>query len=159
LDSEFLALAVVFIVLGGAGIVLFSGPLTPAGDSCYCPIPSPEPGAAQGTSSIFLALGIMFLPMGLMKGGLPAFRKGGVPAALTLPSGRTVTPIKISSGGAFVFGLVLLLVGADVVLVPGYLVLKNVYYELAGALLVAAGALSMYWGQRNPEGKGAAQKS
>ncbi|MBI3840675.1 MAG: hypothetical protein HY297_01765, partial [Thaumarchaeota archaeon] len=71
MDNEFLALSGVFMILGIAGIVLFNGPLTPAGDSCYCLIPSPEPAAAQGTSSILLALGVMFFPMGLMKGGLP----------------------------------------------------------------------------------------
>jgi hypothetical protein len=152
LDSEFLALSFVFIVLGIAGIVLFNGPETPAGDSCYCIIPSPEPGAAQGTSSILLALGILFFPMGLMKGGLPSFRKG--PVAQPAPSmvgGKQVAPLQILSEGYFVFGLIVLLVGFDAVFVPGYLVYKNFWFELAGAFLTAAGAISMLWGVRKPK--------
>jgi len=161
LDNEFLALSVVFMLLGLTGIVLFSSlfyngsffPVpTPSGDGCYCVISSPEPSAAQGTSSILVALGVMFFPMGLMKGGLPTFGKApGAPAAVKLPTGRVVTPIQIGSGRYFVFGLAVLLVGVDAVLVPGYLVYKNTYIELAGAMLTAAGAISMAWGLRKPK--------
>jgi len=159
LDDEFLALSVVFMFLGLVGIVLFSSlfsqyqsfspVMTPAGDGCYCLISSPEPGAAQGTSSIILVLGVMFFPMGLMKGGLPSLRgRTTVPGPTALPSGRVVTPIQIASGGLFTFGLILLLVGVDIVLVPGYLLYKNMYYELSGALLAAAGAIAAAWGLR-----------
>lgn len=152
LDSEFLALSGVFILLGIAGIVLFAGPLTPSGDSCYCIIPSPEPEAAQGTASIFLALGVMFLPMGLMKGGFPSLGRGPQGTApVKLPSGRVVTPLQVLSGNYFALGIVLLLVGLDAVLVPGYLVFKNQWYELAGVLLTAAGGLAMAWGLRKPK--------
>jgi hypothetical protein len=161
MDKEFLALSVVFMLLGLTGIVLFSSlfyngsifpVMTPSGDGCYCVISSPEPSAAQGTSSILIALGVMFFPMGLMKGGLPSFgRVPGAPAPMKLPSGRVVTPIQIGSGRYFVFGLVVLLVGVDAVLVPGYLVYKNVYIELAGAMLTAAGVISMAWGLRKPK--------
>ncbi len=152
MDSEFLALSFVFIFLGVAGIVLFSGPLTPSGDSCYCIISTPEPGAAQGTSSIFLALGAMFFPMALMKGGAPSFRRvPGVKVPIQLPGGRVVTPVLIVSGNFFVVGILLLLVGIDAVLVPAYLVFKNVWYELAGALLTAAGALATAWGLKKPK--------
>lgn len=152
MDTEFLALSFVFILLGVTGIVLFAGPLTPAGDSCYCIIPSPEPGAAQGTASIFLALGVLFFPMGLMKGGLPSFGKGpGGSPEVKLPSGRVITPVKFMSSGYFAFGVVLLLVGLDAVLIPGYLVFKNQWYELAGVLLTAAGGLAMAWGLRRPK--------
>lgn len=161
MDKEFLALSIVFMILGLAGIVFFSslfynGSIFPVmnsvGDACYCLISSPEPGAAQGTSSIILALGVMFFPMGLMKGGLPSFRK--VPSVLgpvKLPSGRVVSPVQLASGNYFVLGLVLLLIGVDAVLVPAYLVFHNVYFELAGALLTAAGAISMLWGLRKPK--------
>lgn len=152
MDSEFLALAIVFMLLGGAGIVLFNGPLTPTGDSCYCLIPSPEPGAAQGTSSIFLALGIMFFPMGLMKGGLPTWRKNPPPAEIRLPSGKVLVPPRLASGGLFTFGLVVLLLGADAVLIPGYLIFNNSYYVIAGALLMAAGGISVLWGLRGSSG-------
>ena len=161
MDKEFLALSVVFMLLGITGIVMFGSlfyngsifpVMTSTGDSCYCIISSPEPSAAQGTSSIILAIGAMFFPMGLMKGGLPTFGKApGAGAPVTLPSGRVVSPIQIGSGRYFAFGLAVLLIGADLVLVPGYLVYKNVYVELAGAMLTAAGAISMVWGLRKPK--------
>ncbi|MDE1852967.1 MAG: hypothetical protein KGI38_04365 [Thaumarchaeota archaeon] len=162
MDKEFLALSVVFILLGIVGIFLFSSfippyysvfpIMTPAGDGCYCLISSPEPGAAQSTSSIILALGVLFFPMGLMKGGLPSFnRMPSAPKPVQLPSGRVVTPIQIGSGGYFSFGLIVLLIGVDAVLVPGYLIFRNPYFELAGALLTAAGAISMLWGLRKPK--------
>ena len=150
MDDEFLALSLVFILLGVAGIVLFNGPLTASGDSCYCIIPSPEPGAAQGTSSILLVLGVMFFPMGLMKGGLPSFKRGAPTSpTITTPSGKVLTPLQISSGSLFAFGLVVLLVGVDAVLVPGYLTYRNIYYEVGGILLTAAGVISMLWGIRS----------
>ena len=161
MDKEFLALSIVFMLLGLTGIVLFSSlfsygsifpVMTPSMDGCYCVISSPEPSAAQGTSSILVALGVMFFPMGLMKGGLPTFgRAPGAPAPVKLPSGKVVTPIQIGSGRYFVFGLVVLLIGVDAVLVPGYLVYKNAYIELAGAMLTAAGAISLAWGLRKSE--------
>jgi len=161
LDKEFLALSVSFMLMGITGIVLFSSlfyngsifpVMTPSGDSCYCVISSPEPAAAQGTSSIILALGIMFFPMGLMKGGLPSLGKmPTTPAPVKLPSGRVVTPVQLLSGRYFAFGLVVLLIGLDAVLVPGYFVYKNAYIELAGAMLTAAGAIAMAWGLRRPK--------
>ncbi len=161
MDKEFLALSVVFMLLGLTGIVLFSSittegsifpVMTPSGDGCYCLISSPEPSAAQGTSSIFLALGVIFFPMGLMKGGLPSFGRGPPgPVKVQLPSGRVVSPVALVSGRYFAFGLLVLLIGVDAVLVPGYLVYKNLYIELAGAMLTAAGAVSMAWGIRKPK--------
>ena len=162
MDKEFLALSIAFMLMGVTGVVLFSSlfyngsifpVMTSSGDSCYCVISSPEPSAAQGTSSIILALGVMFFPMGLMKGGLPTFGKAPGPAGpVKLPSGRVVSPIQIGSGGYFAFGLIVLLIGVDALLVPGYLVFKNAYVEAAGAMLTAAGAISMAWGLRKPQG-------
>ena len=161
LDKEFLALSVVFMLLGLTGVVLFSSlfyngsifpVMTQSGDACYCVISSPEPSAAQGTSSIILALGVIFFPMGLMKGGLPTFGRAPVaPTPVKLPSGRVVSPIQIGSVRYFAFGLLVILIGVDAVLVPGFLVYKNVYFELAGAMLTAAGAISMAWGVRKPK--------
>ncbi len=161
MDKEFLALSIVFMLLGLTGIVLFSSlfyngsifpVMTASGDACYCTISSPEPSAMQGTSSIFFALGVMFFPMGLMKGGLPSFRKMPTAVApIKLPSGRVISPIQIGSGRYFAFGLILLLIGADAILVPGYLVYKNLYIEFAGSLLSTAGAISMAWGLRKPK--------
>jgi hypothetical protein len=162
LDDEFLALSLVFMFLGLVGILLFSSlfsayqsilpVMTSSGDGCYCLISSPEPGAAQGTSSILLALGVMFFPMGLMKGGMPSFRR--VPAVkgpMPVPGGPVISPVPLLSGTFFAFGLVILLIGIDALLVPGYLVYKNAYYELAGVLLTVAGALAMGWGVRKPK--------
>lgn len=151
MDSEFLGLSLVFILIGATGIVLFYGPMNSTGDSCYCLIPSPEPGAAQGTSSIFLVLGLMFLPMGLMKGGLPSFRKVGprLPAS-QIPAGVTVPQVQIASGGLLAIGIVLILVGVDALLLPGYLVLKSVPYEIAGAVVAGLGALAVRRGLRKP---------
>lgn len=163
MDKDFLALSVAFMILGLIGILLFSSlfdprfhsifpVMTASGDSCYCMISSPEPGAAQGTSSILLVLGVMFFPMGLMKGGLPSFRRmPTVSAPVKLPSGRVVTPVALLSSRFFAFGLIVLLIGADAVLVPGYLVYRNPYFELAGALLTAAGVVSILWGLRKPK--------
>lgn len=172
MDKEFLALSVAFMIMGFTGIVVFSslfynGSIFPvpecggtvctpssvaSADACFCLISSPEPSAAQGTSSILLAMGVLFFPMGLMKGGLPSFRKGfpASQAPIQLPSGRVVTPLQIASSGYFIFGIIVLLVGADAVLAPGYIVYKNPYMELAGAMLTAAGAISIIWGLRKP---------
>jgi len=148
LDSEFLALSLVFILLGTTGIILFSGPMTPAGDSCYCLIPSPEPGAAQGTSSIILAMGVLFFPMGLMKGGLPSFRKVAPAGGVKPVAGQVYTPLPISSGGIFAVGIVLVLVGIDAVLVPGYLVFKSAPLVAGGIVLALLGLLAIYFGTK-----------
>ena len=151
MDNEFLALSLVFIILGATGIVLFNGSLTPSGDSCYCIIPTPEPGAAQGTSSILLALGVMFFPMGLMKGGPPTFRRGaGLRPVAPAEGGRPVSPVQILSGRFFLFGLIVLLIGVNV-LIPAFLVSDNLWFELAGVLLTAAGVIAAAGGLRKPK--------
>jgi len=150
LDSEFLALSLVFILVGVTGIVLFNGPMTPAGDSCYCIIPSPEPGAAQGTSSIILALGVLFFPMGLMKGGLPSLRKAAPVAPVTPVAGQVYTPLPLSSGSVFAIGVVLVLLGIDAVLVPGYLVYKSAPLIAGGVAMALVGLLAIYFGSRKP---------
>ena len=149
MDSEFLALSFIFMLIGIAGIVLFNGTVPPSGAPCNCIIPTPEPGAAQGTSSIFLAFGIIFFPMGLMKGGLPSFRKGlQASPGLKPPGGKVASPIQIMSVNLFVLGVLLLIVGVDALLVPAYFISKNLYYGLAGVLVIVAGAISMAWGLR-----------
>ena len=153
MDSEFLALSLVFILIGAAGIILFYGPMNATGDSCYCLIPSPEPGAAQGTSSIILALGILFFPMGLLKGGPPTFRRppGAVQQKIVLPSGKVYTPISMASGRLFALGVLLMVVGVDVVLVPGYLVLKSLPVVGVGAAMMVLGLVSIYVGWKKPK--------
>ncbi|HYC12478.1 MAG TPA: hypothetical protein VEC02_07490 [Nitrososphaerales archaeon] len=151
MDSEFLALSLFFILVGAAGIVLFYGPMNSAGDSCYCLIPSPEPGAAQGTSSIILALGVLFFPMGLMKGGFPTWRRVPGPAPVTAPGAKGTPPVPISNGKLFAAGVIVLILGADAVFIPGFLVLQSAPMEGAGVLLTALGALAMYVGSRSPK--------
>ncbi len=168
MDDEFLALSFVFILLGVTGIVLFSSifsrgsitpVMTPAGDGCYCVISSPEPGAAQGTSSILLAFGVLFLPMGILKGGLPTFRRAprplapGAPLQPGVPAPAPRMPPTIFSGSSLAFGVVLVLIGLDIVLIPGYLVFHNYWYVTSGALLAAAGLISAFWGLRAPAEK------
>jgi hypothetical protein len=162
LDTEFLALSVVMMVMGGVGIVLFSSVfyngsftpvMTPPGDGCYCPISSPEPSAGQGTSSILLAVGVLFFPMGLMKGGMPSFGKGlvkGTPVAG--PGGKMVTPVQISSGGLLTFGIVLLLIGVDALLIPGFLVFRSAPIAIAGIVLAGIGFLVAFMGIGKPKG-------
>ena len=74
-----------------------------------------------------------------------------VPREVRLPTGRVITPVSIFSGNFFVFGLALLLIGVDAVLVPSILIYKNSWYELSGVLLAAAGLVSMLWGLRKPK--------
>jgi hypothetical protein len=114
-------------------------------------IPSPEPGAAQGTSSIILALGVLFFPMGLMKGGFPSFRRapGQVPAGLA-PGPKVNPPVPMTSGRIFALGVLVLVLGADAVLIPGILVLKSLDITGMGAFLTALGALLVYFGSRKP---------
>src|SRR5260370_27618510 len=67
LDSEYVILAFVLTLVGVAGVILFNGPKTPAGDSCICLIPSPEASAMQGTAGILLIFGVMFIPIVILK--------------------------------------------------------------------------------------------
>jgi len=153
LDTEFLALSFAFILIGVTGIVLFNGPMTPAGDSCYCIIPSPEPGAAQGTASIILAFGILFLPIGILKGGFSLRGRQAV-AGVPLPqTGRAYTPIQIRSGGLFSFGILLVLIGLDALLVPGVLLFRSADITAAGAIVTILGAIAVYYGTRPKSGQ------
>jgi hypothetical protein len=148
LDTEFLALSLVFILLGLTGIALFNGPSIDNGASCACIIPSPEPGAAQGTSSIILVLGLLFLPMGVLKGGLPSLGRGptGTKAPQAVPAGPAYTPIPMASGGLFALGVLLVVVAVDALVVPGYLVFNSYAITGAGGALTALGVLAMYFG-------------
>jgi len=140
------------MVIGSAGIILFYGPPNATGDSCYCLIPSPEPGAAQGTSSIILALGILFFPMGLMKGGLPTFRRQPGQVKIEPTKGGVAAPAPIISNGLyFTIGIALLVVGIDAAVVPGYLILKSFPVISAGVAVSLLGAFSMYLGSKRPK--------
>jgi hypothetical protein len=147
LDSEYIILAIVLTFVGVAGVVLFNGAKTPAGDSCYCLIPSPEASAMQGTAGILLIFGVMFIPIGILKGGLPG-RRTGPPIGETVGSGRTYSPIWISSGGQLVFGVALIVLGVDVLAVPGYLVFDSVPIIGSGAALAALGGVLAYRGSK-----------
>jgi len=147
LDSEYIILALVLTLVGVAGVVLFNGEKTPAGDSCYCLIPSPESSAMQGTAGILLIFGVMFIPIGILKGGLPG-RRTGPPVGETVGSGRTYSPVWIKSGGQMVFGVALIVLGADVIAVPGYLVFNSVPIIGGGAVLAALGAILAYRGSK-----------
>lgn len=147
MDSQYIILAFVLTLIGVSGIVLFNGEKTPAGDSCYCIIPSPENSAMQGTAGILLIFGVMFIPIGILKGGLPG-RRTGPPMGQTVGSGRTYSPVWISSGGQLVFGVALVVIGVDVLAVPGYLVFKSLPIIGAGAVLAALGVILAIRGSR-----------
>lgn len=93
--------------------------------------------------------------MGLMKGGLPSFRR---PSSTTVPGasqptaagggGVVVSPVQILSVNLFALGIVLLIVGVDALLVPAYLIYKNIWYGTSGILLTAAGTIALAWGLR-----------
>ena len=147
MDSQYIILAFVLTLVGVAGIVLFNGAKTPAGDSCYCLIPSPEASAMQGTAGILLIFGVMFIPIGILKGGLPG-RRTGPPLGETVHSGRTYSPEWISSGGQLVFGIALVIIGVDALVVPGYLVLDSIPIMASGVVLAALGAVLAFRGSR-----------
>ena len=147
LDSEYVILAIVLTFIGVSGILLFNGPKTPAGDSCVCLIPSPENSAMQGTAGILLIFGVMFIPIGILKGGLPG-RRAGPPTAVTVGSGRTYSPVWMSSGGQLAFGVTLVVLGLDAVAVPGYLVFNSVPLIGGGVVLAALGAILAFRGSR-----------
>jgi hypothetical protein len=134
LDSEYIILAIALTLIGFTGIVLFNGS-APAGGECRCIIPSPENSAMQGTSGILLIFGVMFIPIGVLKGGLPGKRQGP-PVGETSGAGRTFSPEWLTSGGALAFGIALVVLGVDAVAVPGYLVFKN--FEIVGGGVVLA---------------------
>jgi len=89
----------------------------------------------------------MFFPIGILKGGLPG-RRIGPPVGETVGSGRTYSPIWISSGGRVVFGVALIVLGVDVLAVPGYLVFNSIPIIGGGAVLAALGALLAYRGSK-----------
>lgn len=110
-------------------------------------IPSPENNAMQGTAGILLIFGVMFIPIGMLKGGLPA-KRTGPPVGETSGAGRTYAPEWMRSGGLLVFGVALVVLGADAVAVPGYLVFKSMEIIAGGAGLAAVGAVLAYAGSK-----------
>ena len=84
--------------------------------------------------------------MGLMKGGPPSFK--------TVPTRGTkgVVPIgQIASGRLFAVGIILLIAGVDAVLIPGYLVLKDLQVVCAGGVVGAIGVILTYIGSKKPK--------
>jgi hypothetical protein len=146
LDSEYIILAFTLTLIGITGIVLFNGS-SPAGGECHCIIPSPENGAMQGTAGILLIFGIMFIPIGILKGGLPG-RRQGPPVGETSGAGRTFSPEWINSGGQLVFGIALVVLGLDAVAVPGYLVFKSVEIIGGGVAMAVVGVILALRGSR-----------
>jgi len=147
LDSQYLILAFVLTLVGLSGIMLFNGGKTPSGDSCYCIIPSPENSAMQGTSGILLIFGVMFIPIGILKGGLPG-RRTTAPIGETSGAGRTYSPEWMSSGGEFVFGVALIVLGVSALAVSGELVLNSFPVIATGVVLAILGAILVYRGSR-----------
>ncbi len=101
----------------------------------------------QGTAGILLIFGVMFIPIGILKGGLPG-RRAGPPMGQTVGSGRTYSPVWISSGGQLVFGVALVVLGVDVLAVPGYLVFNSFPIIGGGVVLAALGGILAFRGSR-----------
>jgi hypothetical protein len=146
LDWEYIILATVLTLIGVTGVILFNGAQPPGGE-CTCLIPSPENTAMQGTSGILLIFGVLFIPIGILKGGLPT-RREGPPLGRTVGSGRTYTPEWISSGTQLVLGIAIIILGADAVAVPGYVVLHNPSLIVGGAIVAALGLLLVMLGSQ-----------
>jgi hypothetical protein len=90
--------------------------------------------------------------MGLMKGGLPSFRRQPGPVKVGPTKGTIAVPSPIISNGVFfTLGIALLVIGIDAVVVPGYLVLKSTPIIGAGVALSLLGAYAMYLGSRKPK--------
>jgi hypothetical protein len=151
LDKEFLILSAFLLFLGITGIVLFNGQKTPTGDGCNCIISTPEASAMQGTAAILLVFGILFLPVGIMKGGLPSFRRqiGVKPTEPPIHVGKVFTPIPISSSRVYGLGTLLLFVGIYMAL-PGLLIIENPLnpFLILGIILAFSGAYLVYRGTR-----------
>ena len=146
MDKEFVVLAIIFLFVGTTGIVLFAGPPTPAGDSCFCIIPSPEAGAMQGTSGILLIFGVLFLPVGMLKGGAPSFRRR--PSAPGPQPGKVFAPVPFASPRLFALGVLVLFLGVDAIVVPSIFLVRSPILLVAGAVLCAAGCYLVYKGTR-----------
>ena len=101
----------------------------------------------QGTSGILLIFGVMFIPIGILKGGIPGKRMTA-PVGETSGAGRTFLPVWMNSGGQMVFGIGLIIIGADFIAVPGYLVLKSVEVIGTGAAIAILGAILTLRGAR-----------
>lgn len=139
MDSEYLILAAALTLVGVTGIILFNG-AQPAGGECHCIIPSPENSAMQGTAGILLIFGVMFIPIGVLKGGLPG-KRTGPPVGETSGAGRRYAPEWISSGGETVFGVALVVLGGDAIAVPGYLVFKSAAIVATGVVVAVVGVI------------------
>jgi hypothetical protein len=95
-------------------------------------------------------MGILFFPMGLMKGGLPSLRKAGLGGPAPHAVGQVPPPVPISNGGVFALGILLVILGIDAVLVPGYLVFKSDPMAAGGVLLTLLGLVAIYFGLKKP---------
>lgn len=146
MDSEYIILAFALTLIGITGVILFNGSAPPGGE-CHCIIPSPENSAMQGTAGILLIFGVMFIPIGILKGGLPG-RRAGPPVGETSGAGRKYAPEWMSSGGQLVGGIALVVLGVDAVAVPGYLVFKSAEIIGGGAVLAALGVILVIRGSR-----------
>ena len=116
---------------------------TPSGDSCVCVIPSPEAGAMQGTSGILLIFGVLFLPVGLLKGGPPSFRRKTTPQIV----GKEFTPVPFSSPSTFSLGVVAVFLSIFVI-VPAIFVLESAPLSLVGVALAIIGSYLIYSGSK-----------
>ncbi len=97
----------------------------------------------QGTSGILLIFGVLFLPVGLLKGGPPSFRRKTSPQH----AGKAFTPVPFASPGTFSLGVLVVFLSVFVI-VPAIFVLNNPPVALIGAVLAIVGSYLIYSGTR-----------
>jgi len=100
----------------------------------------------QGTSGILLIFGVLFLPVGLLKGGLPSFRRR--PSAERPQVGKVFTPVPFASPRLFVLGVLVLFLGVDAIVIPAVFLIRSPILLIVGAILCGVGSYFVYRGTK-----------
>ncbi|MDG6915371.1 MAG: hypothetical protein JRN51_08625 [Nitrososphaerota archaeon] len=144
LDVDYVAFAVLMGVFGIVGITATAhvSPNVLAAVTCNC-IPGPA-ARLQELSVVFLAIGLVLAPIGLLR---KATIRAPSPADEAGASGGAGIP-PMRSPGVFFLGVALVVFGVALVIAPSFLVLKNTLLIGEGAGMVVLGALFGYTGGR-----------
>jgi hypothetical protein len=65
--------------------------------------------------------------------------------------GIVVTPVPLASGRLFTLGILLIVIGVDALIVPGYLVFKSPLISLGGLAMTLLGLLALVSGWKKPK--------
>ena len=96
-----------------------------------------------------LVLGLLFIPIGLLKGGPPSFgrRMPSGPQPVQMPAGKVYTPLGIKSGSLYTLGIAGIIIGVDFLVIPGFL-LNSTLVIGAGVAVAVLGAVATYLGSK-----------